>query len=167
MNKKLKLSFMGALLATSSLAITTPIVSCSLFSETNDPIEPILLTSINESGARREIRLFILKQMQNLNNFEAQRELARQLEFDKILSDDYSSKIMNIISFEDHQGEQYLASSVIDNIVFNHIIVFQKPDGPDNFSTYLQMEIKINFIDGYTTIDDLIIDTGLSIVSYG
>ncbi|MGL4616767.1 MAG: hypothetical protein ACRCUM_00865, partial [Mycoplasmoidaceae bacterium] len=78
MNKRLKLSFMGALLATSSLAITTPIVSCSLFSETIDPIKPILLTSINESSARREIRLFILKQMQDLNNFEAQRELARQ-----------------------------------------------------------------------------------------
>ncbi|MGL5591352.1 MAG: hypothetical protein ACRDCF_01270 [Mycoplasmoidaceae bacterium] len=103
--------------------------------------------------------------MQDLNNFEAQRELARQLEFDKILSDDYSSKIINIISFEDNQGEQYLASSVIDNIVFNHIIVFQKTNGPEKFYTYLQMEIKINFIDGYTTMDDLIIDTGLSIVS--
>ncbi|MGL4616601.1 MAG: hypothetical protein ACRCUM_00020 [Mycoplasmoidaceae bacterium] len=164
MNKKLKFSLLGTLITSSALAITFPMISCS-------SSQPIQLTSDYYLSARRELRLFLLNEFKALNNFEARREHARQLESEEILSDVYSSKIMNNLIFKDNSGKEYSPSEVIDDIFFEFIIIYQRPNGPTNFLTYMQAAIKINFKAGYIAIDnpesafnDSIVDLGTSTV---
>ncbi|MGL4616676.1 MAG: hypothetical protein ACRCUM_00395, partial [Mycoplasmoidaceae bacterium] len=119
MNKKIKFGFLWSIILSSTIAITFPIFSCSLFSDLTKPIETIILTSVDYSKAREALRSEIIKEMKSLDNFEKQQALAEEWKIGVKLSDTQKLTITNNLHFVDSEGNKYENDLVIDSIVFN------------------------------------------------
>ncbi|MGL5591524.1 MAG: hypothetical protein ACRDCF_02185 [Mycoplasmoidaceae bacterium] len=150
MNKKIKLSLLGTLIAGSALAITLPIVSCSASSEetTSDVSLKVKPSVLKETET---IITEVLKgEMQALDNFGAQEALAKTWEIGVILKDDQLKLIKDNLNFTDSNNKPYLGNDVIKSVTFNTIIEIkagEKIFGP---------ELIVTFNDGWTSVDNII-----------
>ncbi|MGL4616726.1 MAG: hypothetical protein ACRCUM_00655 [Mycoplasmoidaceae bacterium] len=168
MKKIIKLSLLGTLLSASTLAITFPIFSCSLFSDlTNpggtehpNPPLPVIELTVVDNG----YPWAIMQELKNSltahwPNFDSQKELAAQWRVGEKLSETQSLAIMNNLSFKDYEGNEYKSSLVVDSIVFATETILSERSFT-NGKTYQVMhgpEIKINLKDGFLTNDSLTI----------
>ncbi|MGL5591522.1 MAG: hypothetical protein ACRDCF_02175 [Mycoplasmoidaceae bacterium] len=162
MNKKIKLGLLGTLIASSALALTFPIVSCSSSTEETPPVDPpvdldIVLTADTSSltNASNEVTKLLKQEMDGVKTYDAKKSIAHSWKIGSPLADNYSKSIISILKFNNDQGETIDGIDVIENITFNSIVTM-----PDFNETITGPEIKVNFIDGYTSKDDIIIQTG-------
>ncbi|MGL4617385.1 MAG: hypothetical protein ACRCUM_04035 [Mycoplasmoidaceae bacterium] len=151
MNKKIKLSLLGTLIAGSALAITLPIVSCSSSSEA----EKIVVVPAGDTLAEAEnaITTKLKEEMKNAATFEEQDKLAKSWGVNKELSSDHLKIITNVLKFVDSGGKD-INEDVIESVSFNSETKVESGEpivGP---------KLKVNFKDSYTSKDDIIIQAG-------
>lgn len=139
MNKKLKLSLLGTLIATSFLAITLPIVSCS--SSTSSDIE---LFTTNDMG---ELKIYVTElltsKMEDAKTINDKKNLAKEWSKGKVVPDDVEALFSSNLKLKDSDENEVGYNIAIENITFETEITIP------NSGSIPGIKLRVNFKDGY------------------
>lgn len=148
MNKKLKISILGTLIATSALAITLPIVSCSS-STSND----VKLTLVDESNVTNTVTKSLHDKIQRsgITNDE-QVQIINSWIVDSSIPESALDSIKDILKFKDGDNKEFGYDDVVKSVTFNSKTVINES------GSITSPRLRVNFKDGYT--GNIIIQVG-------
>ncbi|MGL5591514.1 MAG: hypothetical protein ACRDCF_02135 [Mycoplasmoidaceae bacterium] len=163
MNKKIKLTLLGSLIASSALAIILPIVSCSASAEeTPPPVDPpvdtsiILTPDIDElTNATNEVTKLMKEEMESVLTYDAKKSIAQSWKNEELLAPKYSDLIKSILKFNNEEGDLIIGVHVIEKITFNSVTTLPSYDQVINGP-----ELKVHLTSEYTSKDEIIIQVG-------
>ncbi|MGL4616768.1 MAG: hypothetical protein ACRCUM_00870, partial [Mycoplasmoidaceae bacterium] len=154
MNKKLKLSILGTLIASSTLFIALPIVSCSTSSENNVSKNSILNPNSDELiTASKTVTEFLRDELLFAKTKQAQKNIIGKWKLDNEIPSDYIKSIKNVLNFTDEDGNIVYGLIAIESVTFNSIIKI-----PDNGGPIFGPKLKVNLKKGYTSEKEILID---------
>ncbi|MGL4616772.1 MAG: hypothetical protein ACRCUM_00905 [Mycoplasmoidaceae bacterium] len=152
MNKKIKLSLLGTLIAGSALAITLPMVSCSGSAE--ETVDVVLtVDAASKTATEAAITTNLKAAMEAATTREAKVELAATWKVDTELSKEQLKIITDAIKFT-ADGKDVLGADAIEKVIFATATEIPAEDDTEiNGPT-----LKVHFKSGYKL--DLTLDVG-------
>ncbi|MGL5640352.1 MAG: hypothetical protein ACRDCD_01715 [Mycoplasmoidaceae bacterium] len=150
MNKKIKLTLLGTLVASSALAITLPIVSCSASS--NELITIIGIDPNTTQDASNVVTEKLENELSFAKTKEAQKNIVSEWKVGDALPNNYINEIKNELDFKISDSKTISGNDAIQSIVFNSITTI--PDtGPIKGPS-----LKVIFKEKYKPINDITFD---------
>ncbi|MGL5246267.1 MAG: hypothetical protein ACRC8C_01715 [Mycoplasmoidaceae bacterium] len=150
MNKKIKLSLLGALIAGSALAITLPIVSCSASSDVALTVVDASLNTVTADMTGK-----FNKAMTDALDNAAQVALAESWKVGDKISADNLTVIKNDLKFTDADGKEIFGTDVIENVEY-----FTKTTVGVAGSSISGPKLRVIFKSGYTSDKEVSIQVG-------
>ncbi|MGL5591512.1 MAG: hypothetical protein ACRDCF_02125 [Mycoplasmoidaceae bacterium] len=145
MNKKIKLSLLGTLIAGSALAITLPIVSCSSASV------HLLTLKYVEGQNLESLEVAATSSLQTLiNNANDKMELIKGWTRNSEVPKDLFDSIFNIIYFNDINAIKVPESEAVEKVVFASDIIIE-----ENQNVFEGPTIRIIFNKNYTSTNSI------------
>lgn len=151
MNKKIKLSLLGTLIAGSALAITLPIVSCS--SSTSEDVKLTAFSTENTTAVENGITLWLTTHIQAGADKAAQEKIAAEWKTGQKIHTDGLAKIQKNMKFKDADGNEISGEKAIESVEYTSDTTIGE-SGDDITGP----KLKINFKSGYT--GDITLTTG-------
>ncbi|MGL5246265.1 MAG: hypothetical protein ACRC8C_01705 [Mycoplasmoidaceae bacterium] len=155
MNKKIKLSLLGALIAGSALAITLPIVSCSASSDEPHIDQPKIITAVSDDliAAETLATTFLKTELEVGKTNDAQKNIVNSWKVGTELPIDQLNSIKEILNFNNTTtGGTVSGIEAIESITFNNGTIV-----PDAGLEINGPELKVNLKAQYTSSADILI----------
>ncbi|MGL5591516.1 MAG: hypothetical protein ACRDCF_02145 [Mycoplasmoidaceae bacterium] len=156
MNKKMKLSLLGILIASSVLTIILPIVSCSASSEEEEIITNNTLFANEDDlkAVEKSVAKLLKYELQFTKTNQAQKNIVNEWKENEMINSAYMDAIKNKLNFKNSDGKDFKGIDVIESVIF-----YNNGEVPSAGGIILSPKLKVIINSKYTSPSDILISS--------